>query len=425
MSPHHALRRSGAVLACVAAALAPEAVAEGFFADSKATLQLRNLYFNDDFKDESGMSPRAAASAQSRREEWAQGFLLDAQSGYTPGPLGFGLDALGLLGVRLDSGRGRAGTGLLPRHDDGQAADEFSSLGLTAKARLGGTTLRHGTLQPRLPVLVRNDARLLPQTFEGTQVSSVDIPGFSLTAGYLREGRQRDSSDDRPLTADGYGGDRGEGFWFAGGDYKVGKPLVLSYYLGELEAFYRQHYLGLVHTLSLGPGSLASDLRYFRSRDVGQARNGELDNHMLSALLTYSVDGHALSAGYQRLNGEGGLPFVEGATVYSFSNAGVGKFVEEDERTWMLGYAYDFAALGAPGLSAGLRYFKGRDGTTVLRGAEVAANEWERDLDLAYVVQTGALKGLGLKWRHIAYRSSYSRDRDNNRLYMTYDIALW
>lgn len=69
MSPHHALRRSGAVLACVAAALAPEAVAEGFFADSKATLQLRNLYFNDDFKDESGMSPRAAASAQSRREE--------------------------------------------------------------------------------------------------------------------------------------------------------------------------------------------------------------------------------------------------------------------------------------------------------------------------------------------------------------------
>lgn len=421
----HALRRSGAVLACLACGLSPAAMADGFFADSKATLQLRNLYFNDDFKDESGLSPRAAASAQSRREEWAQGFLLDAQSGYTPGALGFGVDALGLLGVKLDSGRGRAGTELLPRHDDGRSADDFSSLGLTAKARLAGTALRHGTLQPKLPVLVRNDARLLPQTFEGTQVSSVDIPGLSLTAGYLDEFRQRDSSDYQPITADGYGGDQGEGFWFAGADYKVGKPLVLSYYLGELEEFYRQHYLGLVHTTRLGPGSLVSDLRYFRSQDVGQARNGELDNEMLSALLTYSLGGHALSAGYQRLGGEGGLPFVDGATVYSFSNAGVGKFVEEDERTWMLGYAYDFTALGVPGLTAGLRYFKGRDGTTELRGAEVAANEWERDFDLAYVVQSGALKGLGVKWRNIAYRSSYSRDRDNNRLYLTYDIALW
>ncbi|MGQ7819041.1 OprD family porin [Metapseudomonas furukawaii] len=422
---HHALRRSGAVLACLACGLSPAAMADGFFADSKATLQLRNLYFNDDFKDESGLSPRAAASAQSRREEWAQGFLLDAQSGYTPGALGFGVDALGLLGVKLDSGRGRAGTELLPRHDDGRSADDFSSLGLTAKSRLAGTTLRHGTLQPKLPVLVRNDARLLPQTFEGTQMSSVDIPGLSLTAGYLDEFRQRDSSDYQPITADGYGGEQGEGFWFAGADYKVGKPLVLSYYLGELEEFYRQHYLGLVHTTRLGPGRLVSDLRYFRSQDVGQARNGELDNEMLSALLTYSLGGHALSAGYQRLGGEGGLPFVDGATVYSFSNAGVGKFVEEDERTWMLGYAYDFAALGVPGLTAGLRYFKGRDGTTELRGAEVAANEWERDFDLAYVVQSGALKGLGVKWRNIAYRSSYSRDRDNNRLYLTYDIALW
>ncbi|MCY1558920.1 Porin-like protein NicP [compost metagenome] len=78
-----------------------------------------------------------------------------------------------------------------------------------------------------------------------------------------------------------------------------------------------------------------------------------------------------------------------------------------------------------PGLTAGVRYFKGRDGTTELRGNEVNAHEWERDIDLAYVMQQGALKGLGVKLRNIAYRSSYSRGRDNNRLYFTYDIALW
>ncbi|BAN49255.1 OprD family porin [Metapseudomonas resinovorans] len=412
-------------LACLVACLTPAAGAAGFIEDSKANLQLRNIYFNDDFKDETGMSAKSAANAQSKKEEWAQGFLLDVQSGYTPGRLGFGLDALGLLGMKLDSGAGRAGTGLLPVHDDGRAADEFSSLGLTAKARFAGTTLKHGTHQPKLPVLVRNDARLLPQTFEGTQVTSTDIADLSLTGGYFDEFRQRDSSDNHSITADGYAGDDGEGFWFAGADYKPSKVLTLSYYYGELEEFYQQHFIGLVHSLPLGPGSLTTDLRYFHSQDAGEARNGELDNDMYSGLLTYNLKGHALSAGYQQLNGEGGLPFVNGATVYSFSNAGVGKFVEEDEKTWMLGYAYDFAAIGVPGLTAGVRYFKGRDGTTELRGSEVNADEWERDIDLAYVVQQGALKGLGVKLRNIAYRSSYSRGRDNNRLYFTYDIALW
>ncbi|WP_234306422.1 OprD family outer membrane porin, partial [Pseudomonas aeruginosa] len=43
-------------------------------------------------------------------------------SGYTEGTLGVGLDLLGKLGVRLDSGAGRSGTGLLPLRDDGSAA---------------------------------------------------------------------------------------------------------------------------------------------------------------------------------------------------------------------------------------------------------------------------------------------------------------
>ena len=138
----------------------PVAGAAGFVDDSKLKLQLRNVYFNENFRDEQGMSARAAASAKSERVEWAQGFLLDYQSGFTAGTLGVGLDALGLVGIRLDSGRGRSGTGLLPVHDDGRAADEFASAGVTAKARIGQTVVKHGTLLPKTPVLVYNDARL-------------------------------------------------------------------------------------------------------------------------------------------------------------------------------------------------------------------------------------------------------------------------
>ncbi|MGE8384212.1 MAG: OprD family outer membrane porin, partial [Pseudomonas putida] len=47
----------------------PVAGAGGFVDDSKLKLQLRNVYFNENFRDEQGMSARAAASAKSERVE--------------------------------------------------------------------------------------------------------------------------------------------------------------------------------------------------------------------------------------------------------------------------------------------------------------------------------------------------------------------
>ncbi|HJR27676.1 MAG TPA: OprD family outer membrane porin, partial [Pseudomonas sp.] len=178
--------------------------ASDFIDDSKLKLQLRNVYFNENFRDEHGLSARSARTAKSERTEWAQGFLLDFQSGFTPGTIGFGVDALGLLGVKLDSGRGRSGTGLLPVHDDGRAADEFASAGVAAKVKLAKTTLKYGTLLPKTPVLIYNDARLLPQTYEGGQVTSTDIENLTLTGGYLDRFKLRDSTDSMSIVPDGY-----------------------------------------------------------------------------------------------------------------------------------------------------------------------------------------------------------------------------
>lgn len=79
------------LLTATSALLVPAAQAD-FIGDSKATLTLRNYYFNNDFRD------RPGAAGQSKTAEWAQGFLLDYKSGFTDGTVGFGVDALGLLG---------------------------------------------------------------------------------------------------------------------------------------------------------------------------------------------------------------------------------------------------------------------------------------------------------------------------------------
>lgn len=401
--------RGAIVPVALLASWSPQLLAQGFLEDSQGKLSLRNYYFNDDYRD-----------GGNDRREWAQGFLLNLQSGYTEGAVGFGLDALGLAGLKLDSSPTHAGTGLLPVHDDGQAADGFSSLGVTAKMRIGDAVVKTGNLQPKIPVLVYNDGRLLPQTFRGTQVEYTGIRDLYLHTGHLDKFKQRNSSDSVDIYPQGYTGGKGTDFDFAGASYKFTPNLSGTWYYGEMREFYRQQFLGLVHKLPVGSGSLTSDLRYFISNDAGEARNGAVDADMFSGLFTYKVGAQAIGVGYQKVTGDTALPYTSVSTVYSFTNAGVGKFIQAGEQTWMLRYDYDFAAV-LPGLSFMSRYYKGENGD--YKGRE--AREWESDTNLRYVIQDSAFKGVGMEVRKATYRSTYVSDRDNWRLYLTYDIALW
>src|SRR3990167_5270594 len=103
----HTLKLARQLLgAGIALGLAAPASA-AFIADSKAVLDARNFYMNRDFRQDGAAQPKA--------EEWAQGFMLRFESGYTEGPIGFGVDAIGLLGGKLDSSPDRGGTGIPKR----------------------------------------------------------------------------------------------------------------------------------------------------------------------------------------------------------------------------------------------------------------------------------------------------------------------
>jgi hypothetical protein len=56
----------------------------------------------------------------------------------------------------------------------------------------------------------------------------------------------------------------------------------------------------------------------------------------------------------------------------------------------MASYAYNFAAAGVPGLTFMTRYLSGDNGRS---GGGLS--EWERDAELAYVVQAGRSKAWG------------------------------
>ena len=150
----------------------------GFFEDAKTDLLLRNYYFNRDFRDQ--------AAPKSQIEEWAQGFILKLKSGYTPGTVGFGLDGIAMLGIKLDSSRAVSGSELLPVHEGGRAADNFGRAGVAAKMRISATELKVGELLPDIPALHYDDGRLLPQTFRGAIFDSREVAGLSLQAGQYK-----------------------------------------------------------------------------------------------------------------------------------------------------------------------------------------------------------------------------------------------
>ncbi|WJN48865.1 OprD family porin [Pseudomonas asiatica] len=389
-----------------------------FFADSKASLDLRNFYFNRDFRNGPPTSQRDKA------EEWAQGFMFRFESGYTPGTIGVGLDALGMVGVKLDGGDGTGGTGLLPA-DLGSAhgrgsQDEYSKLGLTAKARVGKSVARIGTLAFRSPVVSNNDTRLLPGTFRGAMVTSQDVDNLTLQGGKIDRIKFNSSSDFVEMSANRIGG-TSDSFVFAGGDYRLTQQLTTSLHYGNLEDIYKQYYGGLQYLLPLADKrSLKLDLRYARSTEDGNFR--DLDNKALGAMVTYAVAGHAFGAAYQRMDGDDPFPYIANSDPYLVNFVQINDFGNTQERSWQLRYDYDFASLGIPGLTFMTRYISGDN---VLVGSSNSGKEWERNMDIGYVIQSGPLRNVGIKWRNATVRSNFGNDLDENRLILSYSLALW
>jgi hypothetical protein len=102
----------------------------------------------------------------------------------------------------------------------------------------------------------------------------------------------------------------------------------------------------------------------------------------------------------------------------------IGDFASKDEQSWQARYDYNFAAIGIPGLTFMTRYLSGDN--IDLGGNRPEGKEWERDTDIGYVVQSGPLKNVGVKWRNATVRSThFGSDLDENRLIVSYTLALW
>ncbi|CAK13182.1 OprD family porin [Pseudomonas entomophila] len=447
--------KSSLALAVALGVLAQQAGAAGFIEDSKLSVSSRTMYFNNDNREAPGSKPRPDV------RESGQGFKLDYISGFTQGTVGFGVDAQALWGIHLDGGKGyhQDGSTFMPSDSNGSSVAQWARFGANAKARFSKTEAHFGSaLAPNLPILVSNDGRLLPQTFEGGIVTSKEIDNLTINAGQLTHAMGRASSNRTGLSVQGAYRDSNK-FRFGGLDYKLTPDLTLQYYYSNLEDFYKQHFLGATHVFKIADDqSFKTDLRYFDSSSDGKngsgngynfgnnggyaKHTGEVDNKTWSAMFTYTLGGHALMLGHQQVSDDGGFVWLNqgnvrkdgstsplegngGASFYLFTDSMINQFAKAGENTTFGQYSYDFARLGVPGLKASVAYLRGEDGRAT--NGHGTFSEWERDARVDYVLQEGALKGLGFSLRQGVYRgtgSGSANDQDQTRFIVNYTYAF-
>ena len=407
----------------------------GFVEDSSLTLTHRNFYFYRNNLNNPG--------GQNYRQEWAHGLMLDYRSGYTQGTVGFGVDAYAQLGLKLDSGRGRTGTGLLPVDADGRAEDEYSEAGGALKARISKTELKYGNLTPLNPVFGTGSARLFTTYANGFQLTSNELKGLQLDAGHFTSGNDSASTNDDGALKALYAGVETRSVDYLGGSYALSDQLSVSLYGSQFADIWRQYYANANYSYALsGNQSLNLDFNLYRTNDYGQRLAGKIDNTTWSLAAAYKVGAHRLTLAYQRVDGDEPFDYLgfdqqPGTSIYLANSVQILDFNAPNERSWQLRYDLDMAPFGVPGLSFMSRYVSGDhiddshydggpNGAYGRYGSD--GKRWERDLEARYVVQEGKAKDLSIRVRQASVRSTAQVARadttDNNEVRVIVEYPL-
>ena len=415
------------VLSATQAMANDQADAKGFVEDSHLNVLARNAYISRDYKDH-----------KQDKAEWGQGFLGTFTSGFTQGTVGVGVDAFGIYALRLDGGRGKSGAGgidFFKQGASGKAADDIAKAGAAVKVRFSNTVLKYGDQMPALPVLMYDNSRLMPESFTGTLLTSKEINGLELNVGrFTAESRKsadaRDSGDLKSINV-------------FGGSYKFTDNLSASLYGSQMEDELNKQYVGVNYVMPLqDKQSLTFDFNGYRThvkedyaRDVLKV-DGQ-DNKIWSLATTYAFGAHTLTLAYQSSTGEIGYPYGgyrnaggvgDGGNTILLANSYWSDFNAKDERSWQLGYGFDFGAVGIPGLTYNIAYVRGTnidDGSDRGRGTE-------REIynQAQYVVQSGPVKDLSVRVRGSWLRVSNNADKYNKegnelRVFVDYPINVF
>lgn len=381
---------------------------KGFVEDAEGTVLFRTGYLTRDRKN--GVSDTSSL---------AQTAMVKVESGFTQGPVGFGVGIIGDTSFKIGNNK-NAGNGMIPRETlngkkgEGDTYDTWTRGGGFVKARISNTTAVYGTQILDIPVLASNTARLVPEYFEGTLVTSHEIKDLELIGGKFTKDQYSDQ-----INTDG---NKLRSAWVWGAKYKFNDQLTASYYGTDVKDKLDRHYINANYKLPLAnKDSLTFDFSGYHTEwdkgaSVSSSSQGDdssdRSNSIWALSSTYNTGPHSVMLAYQQNTGNSGYAYGENAdgnqSIY-LPNSYLSDFNGRKEKSAQLQYNLNFGAYGIPGLNWTSAFVYGWN---IQTKTENNAKEREFFNQVKYTVQNGFAKDTSLRVRYSHYRNDYAYASD-------------
>ena len=400
-----------------------------FVKDRNVQLKFKNFYLDRNYNE----------AHEKNYGNWTQAVTLDAKSGYHSigGGMQIGADVLIQYAHGLKSPGKNDDIHMPYDYSKKQVEKDNAKFGLTLKAKLGQTELKVGDLLPVSPVVVFDPSRQLLTTYSGAWLESKDLKNTKLTLAYIDGINARYENQYQDLSL--FPSNRfdtakttNDGMYIAGLDYQFTPKVGGSYWFADVTNIYQQHYVAATYkTVIAEKTKLDTHVRYFDNSESGDKLYGNIDSQAISAGAKLNHGMHTVQLGYQEMFGDHGsqatmFPTLGGWVPQPYlDNWSVASFIRKDEKSWSLGYTYNFSEIGVPGLTATVRHFEGWD---VNNGqGKARGKEDENNFILNYVVPEGQFKGVGFNYMFID--TNYTdiqggADLEEHRIAVTYQYKF-
>ncbi|WP_322052054.1 OprD family outer membrane porin [Paraburkholderia bannensis] len=326
-----------------------QAASKGLIGDSHLMLNLRNYA---DVQDVTGGPHRHA---------WTQGAMLDYTSGFTQGPIGFGVDASLYGAFKFDGGQGAGNMVHVSKGGGGQNQFAWAYPGIyDVKAQVSNTVVKYGLqMTADNPFFEPHDNRALPPTFLGVSLVSKDIANTVLQGGSFTKVDPRGHTNLVDLSTS-YGGVTFKRFSYVGGSWDYSPSGNLSLFANQADSVWRQYYGSLQQSIG-DPSTLkwTGFANVYSTHGVGGGLEGPINNNAYSLSLAAQHGAHSLLIGYQQILGDQFFDYVNETNGIYLVNSMDVDYNAPHEKSFQVRYGFDGKYAGLPGAKAMLWYALG------------------------------------------------------------------
>ena len=444
----HSFKKSA--LTCAVAALTlgsqfASADFSKFYEDASVSGKLRTTYYDIEKSDRVDTTTKAKKD-NSTAGAWTGGIMVDAKSGYAWDVIGFDASFYGV--TKLDMKEDNSSSNQLLN----DANEGFGKIGQAyIKVKLGNDDLNGNFKAGRQGIynglISSSGSRTVPSTWQGYNLTG-NAYGVSYGLAYVDQMSLRNEAGFHKL--ENFDGKRIDYVAGAQLGYKVA-GLDLLYRYAKSKDFLQAHNAKIGYTFDLAEDtSLTVDTRYFVTKENGNLWTGYTnwggavtDGNYKATDATFDDKAENLSLNAKLAMND--WTFVAAVSkTKAESKAGIGKyyydfgknthgiwdvetsafgedFMYDGEVAYKIGGQYDFASLGAKGLTVGYFFHYGH-GMKANNGDKVAENE--HDLLVTYAFQQEQLKGLSFKMKYGLYNNDKAL-RDTIGYGQRNDLRVW